>query len=93
MAYKQFNWHTNSRQVFTNKNYYMKISLFIKRKITKQKRKLKICLILHNWCLVYVQDFKSNKFLKNKTKQTQKHIEAYTKYKTYIRAEAAKRKR
>lgn len=30
---------------------------------------LKICLILHNWCLVYVQDFKSNKFLKNKTKR------------------------
>lgn len=30
---------------------------------------LKICLILHNWCLVYVQDFKSNKFLKNKTKK------------------------
>lgn len=64
-----------------------------KNKHKTKKKKLKICLILHNWCLVYVQDFKSNKFLKNKTKQTQKHIEAYTKYKTYIRAEAAKRKR
>lgn len=29
--------------------------------------KIKICLILHtttNWCLVYVQDFKATKFLK-----------------------------
>jgi len=42
------------------------------RKIFKYK---KICLILHtttNWCLVYVQDFKATKFLKNnsETKRT-----------------------
>lgn len=53
----------------TYKDAFKYENIIIYKKKKKQiRKKLKICLILHNWCLVYVQDFKSNKFLKNNNK-------------------------